>query len=62
MLPDRKGHFDEFGGRFVSETLIYALDELENEYRRAKADKKFIQELDYYLREYAGRPTSLYFA
>ena len=62
MLPDKKGHFDEFGGRFVSETLIYALDELEKEYKRAKADKKFIQELNYYLREYAGRPTPLYFA
>jgi len=62
MLPDKKGHFDIFGGRFVSETLIYALDELENEYRRAKADRRFIQELDYYLREYAGRPTPLYFA
>jgi len=62
MLPDKKGHFEEFGGRYVPETLIYALDELEKEYNKAKRDKKFAQEFDYYLREYAGRPTSLYLA
>ncbi|MBU1726400.1 MAG: tryptophan synthase subunit beta [Candidatus Omnitrophica bacterium] len=62
MLPDKLGHFDGFGGRFVPETLIYALDELEKEYNRAKRDKKFTRELDYYLREYAGRPTPLYLA
>ena len=62
MLPDRKGHFNGFGGRFVPETLIYALDELGREYKKARHDKKFIQELDYYLREYAGRPTPLYLA
>ncbi len=62
MLPDKKGHFNSFGGRFVPETLIYALDELEHEYSRAKRDKKFAQELAYYLKEYAGRPTPLYLA
>ncbi|MDP2941368.1 MAG: tryptophan synthase subunit beta [Candidatus Omnitrophota bacterium] len=62
MLPDRTGHFGEFGGRYVPETLICALDELEAEYRKARRDKQFRQELDYYLREYAGRPTPLYFA
>jgi len=62
MLPDKKGHFGEFGGRFVPETLIYALDELEKEYSRARHDKKFKQELNYYLKEYAGRPTPLYLA
>ncbi len=62
MLPDKLGHFNGFGGRFVSETLIHALDELEAEYKKAKHDKKFIQELDYYLKEYAGRPTALYLA
>jgi len=46
----------------VPETLIYALDELEKEYKKARRDKKFIQELDYYLKEYAGRPTPLYLA
>ncbi len=60
MLPDKRGHFNGFGGRFVSETLIYALDELEREYKKARQDKRFLQELDYYLREYAGRPTPLY--
>lgn len=62
MLPDKRGHFNEFGGRFVSETLIYALCELEREYKKARQDKKFTQELDYYLKEYAGRPTPLYLA
>ena len=62
MLPDKTGHFNGFGGRFVPETLIYALDELEKEYKKAKHDVKFISELDYYLKEYAGRPTSLYLA
>jgi len=62
MLPDKKGHFNGFGGRFVPETLIYALDELEKEYLKAKHDKKFIEQLNYYLKEYAGRPTPLYFA
>jgi tryptophan synthase beta chain len=62
MLPNKKGYFDGFGGRFVPETLIYALDELDKEYAKAKRDKHFLAELDYYLREYAGRPTPLYFA
>ncbi len=62
MLPDRFGHFDGFGGRFVPETLIYALDELEQEYKKAKKDASFIRDLNYYLREYAGRPTPLFFA
>ena len=62
MLPDKTGHFGEFGGRYVPETLIYALDELEREYKAARRDKKFRRELAYYLTEYAGRPTPLYFA
>jgi len=62
ILPDKTGHFNGFGGRFVPETLIHALDELEKEYKKAKHDKKFIQQLDYYLKEYAGRPTPLYLA
>jgi len=60
--PDKVGHFGLFGGRFVPETLIYALDKLEKEYSQAKKDKKFRKEFDYYLREYAGRPTPLYLA
>ncbi len=62
IFPDQRGHFGAFGGRFVPETLIYALDELTKEYARAKKDKKFSAELDYYLSEYAGRPTALYAA
>ena len=61
-LPDKFGHFAEFGGRFVPETLIFALDQLDKEYAKARTDKKFISELNYYLKEYAGRPTPLYFA
>ena len=59
-LPDKTGHFGGFGGRFVPETLIYALDELAKEYFRAKQDKKFASDLAFYLAEYAGRPTALY--
>jgi tryptophan synthase beta chain len=62
MLPDKKGHFAEFGGRFVPETLISALDNLGREYAKARRDKRFIRELGYYLKDYAGRPTALYLA
>lgn len=62
MLPDRKGHFGEFGGKFVPETLMSALAELECAYQKYKSDKKFQDELAYYLKYYAGRPTPLYFA
>lgn len=62
MLPDKKGHFDGFGGKYVPETLMLALDELEREYNKAKKDKKFKARLDHYLRYYAGRPSPLYFA
>jgi len=62
MLPDKRGYFGDFGGRFVSETLIYALDELEKVYAGCRRDKGFQRELGFYLREYAGRPTPLYFA
>ncbi|MDI6606615.1 MAG: tryptophan synthase subunit beta, partial [Candidatus Omnitrophota bacterium] len=62
MLPDKTGHFNGFGGRYVPETLIYALDELEKEYKRARRDRAFRREFNYYLSEYAGRPTPLYLA
>jgi tryptophan synthase beta chain len=62
MLPDAKGHFGIYGGRFVSETLMSALIELESAYLKVKNDEKFQAELDYYLREYAGRPSPLYYA
>jgi tryptophan synthase beta chain len=61
-MPDNKGYFAEFGGKFVPETLMSALQELEKEYFRARRDKKFRKELNYYLTQYAGRPTPLYFA
>lgn len=60
--PDKKGHFGIFGGRYVSETLIPALTELEEAYSEAKKDPSFQKEVDYYLKQYAGRPTPLYFA
>jgi tryptophan synthase beta chain len=62
MLPDSKGYFGEFGGKFVPETLMNALKELEEAYSSAKKDKKFQKRLKYYLSQYAGRPTPLYFA
>ena len=62
MLPDRKGHFGIFGGKFVPETLMGLLRELEDAYEKAKKDKNFQKELSYYLNKYAGRPTPLYFA
>jgi tryptophan synthase beta chain len=61
-LPDKNGHFDIFGGRYAAETLMPALLELEDAYRKAKNDKAFAREFDWYQREYAGRPTPLYFA
>ena len=59
-LPDSKGHFAEFGGRFVPETLIPALDSLEEQYLKVKHDKDFNGELDLLLRHYCGRETPLY--
>jgi tryptophan synthase beta chain len=61
-LPDAAGHFGPYGGVYVPETLVAALRALETEYRRAQADPAFARELDYYLREFAGRPSRLYFA
>ncbi|MDN5326704.1 MAG: tryptophan synthase beta chain [Moorella sp. (in: firmicutes)] len=61
-LPDSQGHFGPYGGRFVPETLMPALEEIEQAYREASRDKEFQKELQYYLRQYAGRPTPLYYA
>src|SRR5215218_9166587 len=61
-LPDRAGHFGDYGGVFVPETLIFALRQLEDEYNRAKSDGEFRRDFDYYLREFVGRPSRLYFA
>lgn len=62
MRPDKKGYFGGFGGKYVPETLMSALKELEIEYTRAKKDRKFQEKLNQYLKDYAGRPTPLYFA
>ncbi|HLD50650.1 MAG TPA: pyridoxal-phosphate dependent enzyme, partial [bacterium] len=59
-LPDSKGHFGAFGGRYVPETLMKALDELSASYRNYKNDKNFKEELTGLLRTYAGRPTPVY--
>jgi len=61
-LPDQLGHYGVFGGRYVSETLMPAILQLEKAYMEIKNDPKFKEELNYYLSEYAGRPTPLYFA
>lgn len=61
-LPDAGGHFGPYGGRFVPETLMPALMELDREYARAKRDPKFRREFAFLLREFVGRPTPLYFA
>ena len=61
-LPDDRGHFGPFGGRFVPETLMQPLQALEAEYFQAQRDPAFQHELAYYLREFCGRPTPLYFA
>src|SRR5438046_1764320 len=67
LMPDlpstaAPGRFGPYGGRYVPETLMTALEELEREYERAKRDKKFTAELGRLLKEYAGRPTPLFFA
>src|ERR1700741_4439108 len=61
-LPDAQGHFGPYGGRYVPETLMHPLQELEAEYFRAQHDPEFQRELSYYLTEFCGRPTPLYFA
>src|SRR5713101_748106 len=61
-VPTKQGRFGLYGGRYVPETLMPALLELEKEYSSAKKDRRFQSELAYYLKHYVGRPTSLYFA
>ncbi len=62
MLPDNRGYFGDYGGRFVPETLIPALDELAAAYKEAKADAAFWAEFESLSRDYSGRPTPLYLA
>jgi tryptophan synthase beta chain len=61
-MPDKKGHYGIYGGKFAPETLMPALAELEAAYLAAKKDKEFQTELEFYFREFIGRPTPLYFA
>lgn len=62
QLPDAEGHFGPYGGKFVPETLMHPLEELEQAYVEAKSDPVFQAELNHLLREYSGRPTPLFFA
>ena len=61
-MPDERGHFGQFGGRYVAETLMPLILDLEREYRAAKADPAFRAEFDDLLEHYVGRPSPLYFA
>src|ERR671913_1718823 len=61
-LPDKKGHFGPYGGVFVAETLIHALDELREAYARYQNDPDFLAEFDYELKHYVGRPSPVYHA
>jgi len=60
--PNDTGHYGEFGGRFVPETLMPAIQELEEAYEKAIKDQAFLDEFDYYLKDYVGRETPLYYA
>ena len=60
--PDEKGHFGKFGGRFVAETLMPLILDLERHYKQAKSDPSFKAEMDYLLKDYVGRPNPLYYA
>ncbi len=60
--PNEKGYFGKFGGRYVSETLMPLIIDVEKEYKKIKNDKEFIEEFDYYLKTYVGRPSPLFYA
>src|SRR5215469_10167287 len=61
-FPDARGRFGPYGGRYVPETLMHALEQLTAEYEKATQDADFQRRLEYYLRQYVGRPSPLYFA
>ena len=61
-LPDERGHFGPYGGVFVAETLVHALDELKRAYERCRVDPKFVAEFEYELKHYVGRPSPVYHA
>ena len=62
QLPDERGYFGKFGGRYVSETLMPLIIEVEKEYEKLKHDETFIKDFNYYLEKYVGRPSPLFFA
>src|SRR5213594_2002013 len=61
-LPDEQGHFGRFGGVFVAETLVHALDELKRAYEACRKDPEFVAEFEYELKHYVGRPSPVYHA
>jgi len=61
-FPDERGHFGRYGGAFVSETLVHALDELKLAYERYRKDPEFVSEFEYELKHYVGRPSPVYHA
>jgi tryptophan synthase beta chain len=61
-MPDERGYFGQYGGKFVSETLMAAISELETEYRRLKNDPEFIAQIEWDLKDYVGRESPLYYA
>ncbi|HFE37442.1 MAG TPA: tryptophan synthase subunit beta, partial [Gammaproteobacteria bacterium] len=61
-MPDKKGHFGIYGGRFIAETLMAPIEELTQAYEQYKSDPLFIQELDADMADYVGRPSPVYFA
>ena len=62
QVPDETGRFGEFGRRYVPETLMHALEELADEYAKAKEDPEFQRDLNHLLTAFVGRPNPLYFA
>ena len=62
VTPHVEGRFGPYGGRFVPETLMHALRQLTEYYDQARGDPEFQRQFDYYLRQYVGRPSPLYFA
>ena len=62
QLPDERGYFGQFGGRYVSETLMPLILAVEKEYENLKHDETFIKDFNYYLEKYVGRPSPLFFA
>ena len=60
QFPDAKGYFGQFGGRYVSETLMPLILEVEEEYNKLKNDRDFINDFNYFLKNYVGRPSPLF--